>query len=64
MVFLEQGLPHADKIIDSIDETDSLPQPDVNTDGLLPFMISRLRNNEQAIKDAVHQVNLPSQEVP
>ena len=56
MVFLEQSLPHADKIIDSIDETDSLPQPDVKTDGLLPFMISRLRNNEQAIKDADHQV--------
>jgi len=56
MIFLEQNLPHAEKVIKDISEVEALPQPDVKTDGLLPFMISRLRNNEEAIKKADHQV--------
>jgi len=56
MVFLEQSLPHAEKVIKDISEVETLPQPDVKTDGLLPFMISRLRNNEEAIKKAGHQI--------
>ena len=35
MVFLESSLPHADKVIHSIEEVGSLPQPNVKTDGLL-----------------------------
>jgi len=56
MVFLEDSLPHADKIISDISEVDTLPQPNVKTDGMLPFMINRLRLNEKAIKDSDHQV--------
>lgn len=56
MVFLESSLPHADKVIHSIEEAGSLPQPNVKTDGLLPFMISRLRNNEKAIRESDHQI--------
>ena len=56
MIFLENGLPHADKIISGMEDIDSLPQPNVKTDGLLPFMISRLRNNQKAIIEADHQV--------
>lgn len=56
MVFLEKSLPHADRIISDVSEGASLPQPNVKTDGLLPFMISRLRNNENAIRDAGHQI--------
>jgi uroporphyrinogen-III decarboxylase len=56
MIFLEQNLPHAEKVIKDISEVEALPQPDVKTDGLLPFMISRLRNNEEAIKKADHQI--------
>jgi uroporphyrinogen-III decarboxylase len=56
MKFLEQSLPHAEKILGSVEEADSLPQPDVRTDGLLPFMISRLRNNQHAIIEADHQI--------
>ena len=56
MVFLEDNLPHADKVITDASETDRLPQPNVKTDGLLPFMISRLRNNEKAIIESGHQV--------
>jgi uroporphyrinogen decarboxylase len=55
MIFLEKGLPHAEKILTGIEEADSLPQPNVKTDGLLPFMISRLRNNQKAIIDSGHQ---------
>jgi len=56
MIFLENSLPHAERVLSDIDQVDSLPQPNVKTDGLLPFMISRLRNNQQAIIEADHQV--------
>jgi uroporphyrinogen-III decarboxylase len=56
MIFLPKSLPHADKILSGIEEADSLPQPNVKTDGLLPFMISRLKNNEKYILEADHQV--------
>ena len=56
MVFLEKSLPHAERILSGIEEADRLPQPNVKTDGLLPFMISRLRNNEKAIQDSGHQI--------
>ena len=56
MVFLESSLPHAEKVLAAIEETDQLPQPNVRTDGLLPFMISRLKNNEKDIRDADHQI--------
>jgi uroporphyrinogen-III decarboxylase len=56
MIFLEKNLPHAERILSGTGGTDTLPQPNVRTDGLLPFMISRLKNNEKAIKDADHQI--------
>ena len=56
MVFLESSLPHAEKVLAAIEEADQLPQPNVRTDGLLPFMISKLKNNEKAIRDADHQI--------
>jgi len=55
MVFFENGFPHADKVLKGIEDAESLPQPNVKTDGLLPFMISRLKNNQKAILDAGHQ---------
>jgi uroporphyrinogen decarboxylase len=56
MIFLEKYLPHAEKILNGIEGVDSLPQPNVKTDGLLPFMINRLRNNQDAIIKADHQI--------
>lgn len=56
MIFLEKSLPHAEKILADISEAEKLPQPNVKTDGLLPFMINRLKNNEKAIKSADHQI--------
>lgn len=56
MIFLEKSLPHAERVLSGIEGADMLPQPNVKTDGLLPFMISRLRNNENAIREADHQI--------
>lgn len=56
MIFLEKSLPHAEKIMSGIENAAGLPQPNVRTDGLLPFMINRLKNNEKAIVEADHQV--------
>jgi len=56
MVFLETSLPHAEKVLHSVEDAGSLVQPNVKTDGLLPFMISRLRNNEKAIRESDHRI--------
>jgi uroporphyrinogen-III decarboxylase len=56
MIFLEKSLPHAERVLSGIEGAASLPQPNVKTDGLLPFMINRLKNNQQAINDADHQI--------
>jgi uroporphyrinogen decarboxylase len=56
MVFNEKSLPHAEKIITGVEEAVSLPQPNVKTDGLLPFMINRLKNSSETIMKADHQI--------
>ena len=56
MIFLDKSLPHAERILSGIEEAERLPQPNVKTDGLLPFMINRLRNNEKAIIESGHQI--------
>jgi uroporphyrinogen-III decarboxylase len=56
MIFLQNSLPHAEKILSSIEMADTLPQPNVRTDGLLPFVINRLRNNQNAIISSDHQI--------
>lgn len=56
LIFPGSGLPHAEKVLTGIEEVGSLPQPNVKTDGLLPFMISRLKNNQDSIIDADHQI--------
>lgn len=56
MIFPEKNLPHAEKILHGIEAIDSLPIPNVKTDGLLALMISRLRNNQKVINEADHQL--------
>lgn len=56
MIFLEKSLPHAERVITAIEQADTLPMPNVKTDGLLPFVISRLKNNEESIRRADHQI--------
>ncbi|MBN1108351.1 MAG: hypothetical protein JXR66_09535 [Bacteroidales bacterium] len=56
MVYFQDGFPHADRVLDSIEDADLLPQPNVKTDGMLPFMINRLKINQKAINEADHQI--------
>jgi len=53
-VWYESNLPHAEKVIYSSGDIDRLPQPNVTSDGFLPFMINRLKLMEPAIKENGH----------
>jgi uroporphyrinogen decarboxylase len=55
-VWYESNLPHAERVIHSDEDIGQLPQPNVASDGLLPFMINRLRLMEPAIKEKGHQI--------
>lgn len=55
MIWLEKNLPHAEKTMKGIEDLSSLPQPNVKTDGLLPFMIERLKENEGNVRKIGHQ---------
>jgi len=48
--------PHAHRVIESMDDIDSLPAPDPRTDGLLPFVLNRLALARPAIEAAGHRV--------
>ena len=55
-VWYESNLPHAERVIHSEEEIDRLPKPNVTCDGLLPFMINRLRLLEPKINESGHQI--------
>lgn len=55
-VWYESNLPHAERVIHHEDDIDRLPQPNVTSDGLLPFMINRLRLMLPAIEAQGHQI--------
>lgn len=50
------NLPHAEMISSDIDVVCRLPKPDVRKDGLLPFMINRLKNMQPSIKAMGHEI--------
>ena len=56
MIWLDNNLPHAERTLRSIEDIKTLPQPNVKTDGLLPFVIHRLKENEDKIKALDHQI--------
>jgi uroporphyrinogen decarboxylase len=56
MVWMETNLPHAERTMKGIEDIASLPEPNVMTDGLLPFVISRLKENEKSINEAGHKI--------
>jgi uroporphyrinogen-III decarboxylase len=56
MVWMESNLPHAERTMKGIEDIASLPEPNVKTDGLLPFVINRLKENEKSITDAGHKI--------
>ncbi len=55
-VWHAENLPHAEKVIHTNDDIATLPQPNVATDGLLPFMINRLKLMEPIINKKGHNI--------
>lgn len=56
MIWLEKNLPHAEKTLHGVEDIASMPQPNIKTDGLLPFVINRLRISEQEINKSGSQI--------
>jgi uroporphyrinogen-III decarboxylase len=54
--FPTNEFPFAHKTINSIDDIDSLQAPDPRTDGLLPFVLNRLRLARPKIEAAGHKI--------
>lgn len=54
--FPPNEFPHAFKVIHSIEDIDELHQPNPRIDGLLPFMINRLKLAQPEIEDAGHKI--------
>jgi uroporphyrinogen decarboxylase len=55
-VFPSNEFPHAHKIIKSANEIASLPEPNPKTDGLLPFVLNRLKLAQPKIEAAGHKI--------
>ena len=55
-VWYNENLPHAEKVIHNNDDISNLPQPNLKTDGLLPFMINRLKNLQSRILESGHSI--------
>lgn len=55
-VFPADEFPHAHKVLVSADDIESLPQPDPRTDGLLPFVLNRLKLAQPGIEAAGHRI--------
>jgi uroporphyrinogen-III decarboxylase len=54
--FPPNEFPHAYKVIQSEADIESLPQPNPKTDGLLPFMLNRLKIAQSKIEAAGHKI--------
>ncbi len=54
--FPENEFPHAHRVIQSADDIDNLPQPNPKTDGLLPFVLNRLKLAQPKIEAAGHKI--------
>ena len=55
-IFPPDEFPFAEKVIESVEQIDALPIPDAATDGLLPFMLNRLRWARPAIESLGHRI--------
>jgi len=54
--FAANEFPHAHRVSLSDNDIDSLPSPNPRTDGLLPFMLNRLKMAQPRIEDAGHAI--------
>jgi len=55
-VFPRNELPFADKIIQDVAQIDDLTEPNPATDGLLPFMLNRLKGTQSKIEAMGHKI--------
>ena len=55
-IFPANEFPHAHRVIQSADDIDNLPQPNPKTDGLLPFVLNRLKLAQPRIEVAGHKI--------
>jgi uroporphyrinogen decarboxylase len=55
-VFHRNEFPFADKVIRDVAQIDDLAEPDPATDGLLPFMLNRLRSVRPRLEEMGHQI--------
>jgi len=56
LIWTRDSLPHADKVIHTIETIDQLKKPNVRSDGLLPFMIHRLLYHRKLVEDLGHHI--------
>lgn len=56
ITFPRNEFPHAHKILNSADEIDSLQIPDPVTDGLLPFVLGRLKHAQSKIEENENKI--------
>jgi len=52
----ENNLPFAEKIISDIKDVHELKKPNPQTDGLLPFVINRLKSHQEQIEQSGHKI--------
>jgi uroporphyrinogen-III decarboxylase len=55
-VFYENEFPFADKLISDVTQVETLPEPNPRTDGLLPFMLNRLKSARPRMEDLGHRI--------
>ena len=55
-IWHDHELPFAEKILETPEQMANLRKPDVHTDGLLPFMLGRLKRMRPAIEEEGHQI--------
>ncbi len=55
-VFHQNEFPFADKTIFSIEDIDKIVKPNPAVDGMLPFMLNRLKLNQKAMEEAGHPI--------
>jgi uroporphyrinogen decarboxylase len=55
-VFHQNEFPFADKMIRDVAQIDDLAEPNVATDGLLPFMLNRLKSVRPRLEDMGHKI--------
>ena len=63
-IWPEDGFPTCDPVLRGYDDIARLEVPDVRADGLLPFIIRRLEQNQKAIEEAGHRIRFATSHGP